>query len=236
MIETTLEALEVSLFSAEAQDVPEADSWLSEDERLVLEGLTVAKRRRDWRLGRWVARHAVARALADPGAAVPAALSIVAADDGAPEVWWSSPRPPVAVSISHSGDLGFAAAAVGEAPLGCDVERIAPRSQRFVADYFTDAEREFVDAVGDAGAQERAWAATLVWSAKESALKALRQGLRADTRSVEMAPVDGAPDLSHDGWRALAVETERDTRLEGHWRVTAGAVWTVLADRPIELR
>jgi 4'-phosphopantetheinyl transferase len=236
MIETTLEALEVSLFSAEAGDVPAGDSWLSEDERLVLEGLTVAKRRRDWRLGRWVARQAVARALADPGAAVPAALSIVAADDGAPEVWWATPRPPVAVSISHSGDLGFAAAAAGRAPLGCDVERIAPRSQRFVDDYFTERERAFVDAAGAAGAQALAWAATLVWSAKESALKALRQGLRADTRSVEMGPVPEIPDLSRRGWRPLTVETAREARLEGHWRVADGAVWTVLADRPITLR
>lgn len=236
MIETTLEALEVSLFSAEAGDVPAGDAWLSENERLVLEGLTVAKRRRDWRLGRWVARQAVARALADPGAAVPAALSIVAADDGAPEVWWSTPRPPVTVSISHSGGLGFAAAAVGSVSLGCDVERIAPRSQRFVDDYFTDRERVFVDAAGVAGAQALAWAATLVWSAKESALKALRQGLRADTRSVEMAPVEPVPDLSHDGWRPLTVETEVGIRLEGHWRAADGAVWTVLADRPVRLR
>jgi 4'-phosphopantetheinyl transferase len=229
------EVREVCLFAAEAGDVPEGDAWLSTDERLVLEGLSVPKRRRDWRLGRWAARQAVARALAAPGAAVPAALSILAADDGAPETVWATPHPPVAVSISHSGDLGFAAAAPGDAPLGCDVERMAPRSARFVADYFTAAERAFVDDAGT-GAAALAWAATLVWSAKESALKALRQGLRADTRSVEIAPVDAPADLTDERWRPLAVDTEVGIELEGHWRVADGAVWTVLSDRPIRLR
>lgn len=235
MIGSDTEVLEVSLFHASVRDVPDGDAWLSPDERLVLAGLSVPKRRRDWRLGRWVARHAVARALADPGAAVPAALSIVAADDGAPEVWWSTPHPDVVVSISHSGHLGFAAATEGDAALGCDVELIAPRSALFEADYFTERERAFVDEAGRGGAAARAWATTLVWSGKESALKALRQGLRADTRSVEVVPVDDGPELSSEDWRPLAVETD-ETTLEGHWRVADGAVWTVVADRPIELR
>ena len=43
-----------------APEVPPGDAWLSARERAVLAGLRLAKRRDDWRLGRWTAKTAVA--------------------------------------------------------------------------------------------------------------------------------------------------------------------------------
>ena len=48
-------------------DVPTADDWLSENEVARLNSLRVAKRRADWRLGRWTAKCAVAASLKLPG-------------------------------------------------------------------------------------------------------------------------------------------------------------------------
>lgn len=43
-----------------AEDVPPMDDWLSAGETVSLNGFRFAKRRADWRLGRWTAKHAVA--------------------------------------------------------------------------------------------------------------------------------------------------------------------------------
>ena len=54
------------------EDVSTCDDWLSGDEAIVLRGLRFAKRRSDWRLGRWTAKCAVAAYLKLPTA--PASL------------------------------------------------------------------------------------------------------------------------------------------------------------------
>ena len=68
---------------------------------------------------------------------------------------------------------------------------------------------------------------TLLWSAKESALKALREGLRRDTRSVRVRLLDGGFDGT--GWSALRVECAATSRLfSGHWRRIGSEVFTVV--------
>ena len=106
----------------------------------------------------------------------------------------------VTVSISHRSGAAICAVAMSGVDLGCDQEVIEPRSEAFVADYFTEDEQALVARVCEA---DRSRLVTLLWSAKESALKALREGLRLDTRSVDVSPVDGAFDLN--GWRPLRV-------------------------------
>ena len=68
--------------------------------------------------------------------------------------------------------------------LGCDLEIVEPRSDAFVADYFTAEEQEVVRQACPA---DRFALIALIWSAKESALKALQSGLRIDTRSLSVA-------------------------------------------------
>ena len=216
----------VRLAWGRAADVPAGDEWLSPAERTVAAALRWPKRRSDWRLGRWVAKRAViACVAAEQGAVEPSDVEILARADGAPVAWMlgGAPAAGVSASISHSDGVGFAAAVAGDTALGCDVERIRPRSGRFVEDYFTAAERE---QVARAPADDRPAVATLIWSAKEAALKVLREGLRLDTRSVAVE----CPGAWSPAWGRRAgfrVRVRDGRHVEGCCWVADGFVWTV---------
>ena len=207
-----------------AEGVPEDDGWLSPREAGVLAGLRVAKRRADWRLGRWTAKRAVAARLGIAGGL--AGIEVLAAPGGQPEVWIGGRRAGIAIALSHSDGMGFCAVA-DHGAIGCDVERVQVCSGAFVADYFTEAEQALVVEAGESG---RARMATLVWSAKESALKVLGCGLRADTREVEVVRVDEVD--SGGGWRGLRVRARSGGIMGGWWREGDGFIWTLLAPRP----
>ncbi len=224
-----------------AADVPAGDGWLAAAEAAHLAGLRVPKRRRDWRLGRWTAKAALAAYLAPSrGFLAPERLAVLAAPDGAPAASLDGDPLPVAISCSHSG--GRALCAVASDPrtgvaLGCDLEGIEERSAAFVRDYFTRGERALIAAAPPA---EAPLLANLLWSAKESALKALRTGLRIDTRKVEVRlpapPVSPSP----AGWSPLEVRRlPAGATFGGWWRRAGEQVMTVVADPaaavPVEL-
>jgi 4'-phosphopantetheinyl transferase len=205
-----------------AADVPNGDGWLSPRERDVQARFRFPKRWSEWRLGRWTAKRAVAAFLDLPD---PAAVEVLAAHDGAPEAFVHGAPPGVTVSISHRTGTALCAVAPGHADLGCDLEAVEPRSEAFARDYFTRAEVESIDRGPVA---ERDLLVTLVWSAKESALKALRTGLRADTREVEVE-VD-LPGTKEGPWSTLAVHHLDTARVfRGWWRRHDGLLMTVLA-------
>ena len=196
--------------------VPHGNDWLSTAEAEVLRGLRFAKRRADWRLGRWTAKNAVAMRF---GAQLePAGLhniEIRPAASGAPEVFFEGER------------AGFGACAVGTPgmALGCDLEFVEPHSATFAADYFSVEEQELVAA---AGLANREWLLALLWSAKESALKALQEGLRLDTRSVLVDP-GRISSPQPDRWNPLRARCENGQTLYGWWNVAGGFVRTMLA-------
>ncbi len=99
-----------------------------------------------------------------------------------------------------------------------------PRTPGFVRDFLTATERRFV-ASRPAG-EERDVAANLIWSAKESALKVLRTGLRRDTRTLEVRLT--AP--RGDGWGELTVGASEGTVFPGWWRREGGFLLTVAAE------
>jgi 4'-phosphopantetheinyl transferase len=219
----------------EVRDAPAGDGWLSPEERDVQATLRFPKRRRDWRLGRWAAKRAIGR-LFGVG---PAEVRVVAAAGGAPEASVRA-APGPSISISHAGDRGLCAVAPPGVTVGCDLETIERRSPAFVAEWLTGPEQQLVEAAGPA----RDLAATLVWSAKESALKALREGLRLPTRSVQIELPDDAlrPSLDTTGWQPLIVWVRVpgvSLRWTGWWRTEGRRVITVVADRelgpPVEL-
>jgi 4'-phosphopantetheinyl transferase len=111
---------------------------------------------------------------------------------------------------------------------------IEARSDAFVADYFTESEQVLVARVC---AAERSRLVTLLWSAKESALKALREGLRLDTRSVTVSPINGGFNLN--GWSPLQVRCADGRSFYGWWQQGHGMVRTLVAnpapDSPILL-
>jgi len=206
-------------------DVARGYDWLSRHERGVLEGLRFTPRRASWRLGRWTAKRAVASCLGRDGGLE--GVEVVAASDGAPEAIVDGVAAPLSISISHSGDRGFCVVAGRGVRVGCDVERVETRNPAFAGDYLTAPERRFLHGCDD---EARALRETLIWSAKESALKALRDGLRRDTRDVEVEP---SPPRGDDGWTPLSAVIARGApggTLRGWWRAAGGWVYTMVAD------
>ena len=208
-------------------DVPFGDRWLSGSECARLDGMHVPKRRADWRLGRWTAKCAVSMYLnlpRDPEAL--AAVELRPAPSGAPDVFLGGRAAPVVLSLSHSHGIGWCAVAPAGAGIGCDLEMVEPRSPAFLADYFTDEERQLVARTPPA---QRDRVLTLLWSAKESALKALRFGLRSDTRSVNAAPAGFLPAHGEDWYRLSAAHIGGRT-FHGWWRASRDFVYTVVAE------
>jgi len=236
-------------------DVPEEDNWLSAAEKACLDAKRVPKRRADWRLGRWTAKLALSAYLNTPAEApVLAKIEIRPAASGAPEVFIAGRPAPAAISISHCNGKSLCAVAPFETALGCDLELVEHRSDAFIADYFTAAEQALVAQAPDAN---RPRLATLLWSAKESALKALHQGLRLDTRSVvvglpkgvEPSKLDEKPCAAHpdiplaqqrSSWQPLEVHCAGGEIFHGWWRQIGCLLRTLVAipapDSPIALR
>ena len=210
-----------------AASVPPGDDWLRMPERAICARFTRAARRAEWRLGRWTAKRAVAACLGLPGAEL-AEVEIRADADGAPTAFIGDAPASVSISLSHRAGAALCAALPGSGPIGCDVELVEPRSPEFVEDYLTEAERVLVARAVPA---LRPRLTALVWSAKESALKTLRTGLRADTREVEVSLGSAPP---RGGWWPLAVRVAgRRRAFGGWWRPHRAHVLCVVAEAPI---
>ena len=148
------------------------------------DGMRFEKRRADWRLGRWTAKLAVSAYYNAP--CRPDCLrrfEIRPEMSGAPNVWIGTRPAPLTISLSHRAGSAVCAVAPAGVELGCDLETVEPRSPEFLADYFTAREQSLVK---QAATSDRPRLVALFWSAKESALKALRLGLRVDTRRLEV--------------------------------------------------
>ena len=209
-------------------DLPATNDWLSSSELIRLEGMRFAKRQADWRLGRWTSKHAVALYLGLP--CDPQSLTnieIQPAPSGAPDVFIVGKPATVNISLSHRG--GVAACVVGpqHLELGCDLEIAEPRGDTFISDYFTEDEQTWIKSTPEA---DRQLLLALLWSAKESALKALRTGLRLDTRDVRV--LQSVQFEDRDGrWRALQVSTDGQT-FHGWWQNTGELLRTCVAQPP----
>jgi 4'-phosphopantetheinyl transferase len=198
-----------------AAEVPRADTWLSSAERERLGGFRFEKRRADWRLGRWTAKVAVSRSLAVPDLA---SIEIRPARNGSPRVFVADQAAPISISISHRNGTAMCAVSAPGTLLGCDLEAVEPRSEAFVADYFTESERAVISAAADSAT------AAVHWSAKESALKALGIGLGIDMRRLRVGLEHAA-----GGWNPLTVDYARFRTFHGWWRHAGGLVRTVAA-------
>lgn len=187
--------------------VQSAESYPTSPDGVVLDGvlhpreqarfatLKTEKRRQDWLLGRLTAKQLIREVVRKQmGEGVPlTALEVGNGERGEPIVncelsivycqgTASNLQSLISLSISHSHGHAFCALVERpDWPLGADMERIEARSEAFVADYFTEEERQLAAEL--IGERRDVWA-TAVWSAKESVLKALRLGLTVDTRWV----------------------------------------------------
>lgn len=210
------------------RDLPDSGDWLAAGEVDRVAMMRFTKRRGEWLLARWTAKHALAAELglghdAASLASIEIRTIIGGAAQGAPEVFVAGVRCEIGISLTDRAD--WAVCTVGAVDeLGCDLELVEPRSAQFVRDFLTPPEQAAVadppvEASGDA-------VANLIWSAKESALKVLRTGLRRDTRSVEVSLL---PDSPVEGWQRLNVRTEEGRDLPGWWRKYGDFLLTVVA-------
>jgi len=216
-------------------DVPAGEEWLSASEALRLHDIFFAKRRNDWRLGRWTAKKAWAACRKLPcDLQVLREIEIRPAASGAPMLFYRNNPAGATISLSHREGTALCAIAPSGGALGCDLEIVEPRSDTFLADYFTAEEQALV---AHAPAAHRSLLLALLWSAKESALKALREGLRLDTRCMIAEPVESSAGL--DGWCPLQVRHTEGQIYQGWWRLAGKFVRTVVAapapDLPILL-
>lgn len=214
--------------------VPIEDDWLTAREQVILRSFRREARRRAWRAGRYAAKQL----LGGP----PLELEVLADDEGAPRVFRGGKPCPGTIALSHREGWAAAAGAEDRAELGVDVEWVEPRTDRFVRDFFTRREAE---AHAGLAPPSRDRFAALVWSAKESALKCARTGLRRDTRTVEVQLGRGGDLLgalaSSDGgevegtpapgdWRPLTVRDHtRAVDLAGGWSRKGRLILTLLA-------
>jgi 4'-phosphopantetheinyl transferase len=217
------------------QALPGDLGWLAPGELRRARDLRYPKRHTEYLLRRLAAKHAVAAVTglpADPAAL--ARIEVANAPGGAPYVLVDGA--PAALSVSISDRAGWAVCLIaaidgaggrgGAGALGCDLELVEPRSPQFLQDFLTPEERDYVAAAPEGDARQVA--ANLIWSAKESALKVLRTGLRRDTREVCVTvPAPGPGE-----WSGLRIRA-RGRPVTGWWRRDGSFLVTVASPAPV---
>jgi 4'-phosphopantetheinyl transferase len=206
--------------------LPAGEQWLAPGEAASLAGLRYTKRRTEYLLRRLVTKHAVALVTGRPtDPAALAGIEVRNASSGAPFVCVDGASAGLSVSISDRAGWAVCVTSPTEpSAVGCDLELVEPRTSAFVRDFLTAAEQRLV--VSRPEGDERDAVANLIWSAKESALKVLRTGLRRDTRTLEVhldAPGD-------DGWGPLIVRGLEGRVFHGWWRRDGQFLLTVAAE------
>jgi 4'-phosphopantetheinyl transferase len=208
--------------------VPAGQEWLTGSEAARAAGMRFTKRRNEYLVRRYAGKCAVAAAVGIPDDPINLGrIGVLNRMTGAPYVEVDGRA--LGLDISLTDRAGWAVCLVGPdlGAVGVDLEIVEPRSDGFVRDFLTPAEQEVVAAAP--GHDGHDGAANLIWSAKESALKVLRTGLRADTRTVEVVLEDPAGLSSGAGqWQRLVVASGV-AQFPGWWRRDGVFLLTVVA-------
>ena len=212
--------------------IPPGELWLRGPERQRAAGMRFTKRRTEYLLRRLAGKSAVAAVLGLPAdAATFGRIGVLNHPTGAPYV--TVDDQPAGLEVSLTDRAGWAVCLAGQSlgALGVDLEIVEPRSDGFVRDFLTPSEQAAVAACAAHGPDGHDAAANLIWSAKESALKVLRLGLRADTRTVQVHlpdPTEPARVRPGAGWSPLRVATGIGD-MPGWWRREGWFLLTVVA-------
>jgi 4'-phosphopantetheinyl transferase len=207
---------------AGAGEVPADDEWLTNSERAVLARLAVAKRRADWRLGRWTAKSLVAAVLGVPVLRV----AVRAADDGAPDALVDGAVTGWSLSLSHRDGVAVAAIAPRPTRVGIDLETLETRSDAFVREWLSGDEQATLPSDG----QARDLQVLCCWTGKEASAKVLREGLRLDVRQAVVTAGSAA-----DTWTPLEVRWRAEgIAHHGWWLHQHSTVVAVVTDPPTD--
>jgi phosphopantetheine--protein transferase-like protein len=189
IFEEIIVAQEIATAMAQQPEALLAET-LTEDEAREFEAKTVPKRAEEWIAGRVALKRSVQRLIAGSGREVPSGPCITVTYDnlGKPVAELSNGTGSIGhVSLSHSNGFAIAAASDIERfdALGVDIEKVEPRSESWVNDYFTDEE------IRAAGKGDSRWHEfTRMWCLKEAVLKAMGTGLRFDLKEIDASSVD----------------------------------------------
>ena len=203
------------------KNLPGDDDWLSSSEREIQDTLYFAKRRNEWRLGRWVVKKALQKHLSKPLDKI----EVLPRKNGAPTLVINKKEYKLAFSISHRESKALCAFCEQLNTIGCDLEYIEPRSDLFIRDYFTSDERGYIHQYPE----QNDLFANLIWSAKEAVLKVLQLGLRLDTLDVNVHTIH-TPQKNE--WAAFEVILKNDRSYYGYWKKTTNYVMTIAAEQP----
>jgi phosphopantetheinyl transferase len=190
---------DVRVAFATADAEADAVAALSAEEQHRLVSFGHPDRRRSFALGRLAARSLLAEVLGREAPTVPLGVSA----SGAPEVAGEG----LFLSIAHAGrGAGVAAvAAVGERPVGVDLEIAGPRHPGLLGRLLGPGESALPSALDVPEGDE----AALVWTLKESVLKGLGTGLRRGARSVIVEARERGLVEAYDGESSWWVRYER---------------------------
>ena len=169
---------------------------LSAEEAAYHRRVPAEKRRREYLLGRYAAKSAIAAWLPPGGPDFTADLAAIVIRPGAfqqPVVELPTPHA-VGITLAHSGAGAFAIAHDPGHPIGLDFERHDPAHLAVLRSQVSPAELP----PSGPGHETEAMRHTLAWSVKEALSKALRCGL---TCPFEILALDGL-DLHPGGWCA----------------------------------
>lgn len=143
--------------------------WLSDSERLVYEGYTAHKRKRDYLLGRYAAKKAASVLL---GESDYKKISILSGVFNQPVLYHHNNKHNIQVSITHAASKGAAIAFPETHPMGIDIEKVEGKLEGSLKSVMTNADlTQLYDHL-----LLNVTGLTLAWSAKEALSKVLRTG------------------------------------------------------------
>ena len=161
----------VKLEVTNLQQLPPADSVLSEREQAFFQTLKLPKRKTEWLGGRLALKKALS---AVRGISFKEIEVLPQENSGKPSLFIRGEKSLLPFSITHSNGFAVAAVAPEDKYIGIDLEKIAPRIRAWKTDFFHDTELtadsdEFL---------------TALWTQKEAVVKLLGTGLAINSYDV----------------------------------------------------
>ena len=161
----------VKLEVTNLQQLPPADSVLSEREQAFFQTLKLPKRKTEWLGGRLALKKALS---AVRGISFKEIEVLPQENSGKPSLFIRGEKSLLPFSTTHSNGFAVAAVAPEDKYIGIDLEKIAPRIRAWKTDFFHDTELtadsdEFL---------------TALWTQKEAVVKLLGTGLAINSYDV----------------------------------------------------
>ena len=213
------------------------EAYLTEYELERLGMLRFPKRRAEWLHGRWTMKYLLRHSAAGYAGLPPVRVQLKNEAEGMPflEEPREGKRLAVPISISHREHRAFCAlTTAASVQLGVDLELVESRPPSFLEDYFTA--QEYSTGLALKGLERDIWF-TLLWSLKESVLKAVGKGLRLDTRNVVIDHVEDLAGAAQDSaWRSACVTFEKYNSMQWRlwWRYMDRFIYSVAARFPAQ--